>query len=107
MRRLFRSYPVPLWIVAVLVAIAGSGWAGWSNESRNSDRLASIATGSMAAVSITMQGRQYEAEKAGELSAQVSEANGRLGPMQRKINDLEEDVDRLRFNWTSELGVEP
>ncbi|MDF3917502.1 hypothetical protein P3W43_01390 [Salinicola salarius] len=107
MKRLFRSYPVPIWVVAVLVAIAGAGWAGWSSESNNADRLARIATGSMAAVSITMQGRQYEAEKAGQLEAKVDEANGRLGPMQRKINDLQEDVERLRTNWTSELGIEP
>ncbi|WP_110599807.1 hypothetical protein [Salinicola lusitanus] len=107
MKRLFRSYPVPIWVVAVLVAIAGAGWAGWSSELNNADRMAKIATGSMAAVAISMQGRQYEAAKAGQLEAKVDEANGRLGPMQRKINDLQEDYDRLRTNWTSELGVEP
>lgn len=26
---------------------------------------------------------------------------------QRQVNDLREDVDRLRSNWTSELGIEP
>jgi len=118
MRRLFRSYPVPLWVVAVLLSLASVGFAAWASEvrdhqrdtaqyERNADRLVQLAVGSHAALAIVMQGRQYEAEKAGQLEAKVDEANGRLGPMQRKINDLQEDVERLRTNWTSELGVEP
>ena len=42
----------------------------------------------------------YERSQAGRYEARSIQT-------QRKVDDLREDVERLRTNWTSELGVDP
>lgn len=42
----------------------------------------------------------YERGQAGRYEARSIQT-------QRKVDDLREDVERLRTNWTSELGVDP
>tara|TARA_R110000751_G_scaffold195795_1_gene301173 strand:+ start:260 stop:613 length:354 start_codon:yes stop_codon:yes gene_type:complete len=117
MKRLFRSYPVPLWIVALMLVactVMATGWAA-SYQQRLDHRdiymnriehQASTITGLMAANAILMGTWQNEKRVSENLESQVHRANGRLGPMRRKINELERSMDLMRDDWTSEVGVE-
>lgn len=121
MKRLWKSYPVPLWIVALMLVactVLASGWAA-SHQRRidNRDFLMTriaeqqltiedaqrISAGLMAANAIIMGSWQYEKQRANENETSMHRANGRLGPMQRRINDLEGSVERMRNSWTSEV----
>lgn len=95
-------------VVAVVITWLASGWAAEHREGARVQRMYEAQIHYLSVLAINqMNGRQYEASKAGNLQARLHKANGKLGPLQRKVNDLEEDVERLRTNWTSELGVEP
>lgn len=105
-------------VVAVFCTVLASGWAHENrkretalelvtqrlNEKQQTiDTLKRINTGLMAANAIIIGGWQYEASKAGDFEHRMHQANGRLGPMQRRINDLESSVERMRNSWTSEV----
>jgi len=101
-------------IVAVAVTWLAAGWAGEHRlrmehreiyQSRI-EQQAEMMTGLMAANAILMGTWQNEKQRTEEAELEISRANGRLGPMQRKINELERSMDLVRDNWTSEVGVE-
>lgn len=107
-------------VALLLVFAMGGTWlaAGWAGEhklrmehrdiylSRINEQQQTIV-GLMSANAILMGTWQNEKKQSEELESQVHRANGRLGPMQRRINDLEGSVERMRNSWTSEIGVEP
>lgn len=100
-------------IVAVVITWLASGWAAEQQLRQEQQALyqsrieqqAEVMTGLMAANAILMGTWQNEKQRTEEAELEISRANGRLGPMQRKINDLETSVNRMRNNWTSELEV--
>lgn len=123
MKRLFRSYPVPLWIVALMLmatTIMATGWVAAhqrrlehrdfyleriAQQQQTIEEAQRVSVGLMAANAIIIGSWQYEKQRADENEHDMHVANGRLGPLQRQINSLRGDVERLRNNWTSELGV--
>jgi len=124
MKRLFRSYPVPLWIVALMLVAAtvmATGWAAAhqrrlehrdfylqriAEQQETIEQVQRVSVGLMAANAVIIGGWQYEKRRADDNEQSLNIANGRLGPMQRRVNSLQGDVERLRNNWTSEIGVE-
>ena len=96
MKRLVRCYRIPLWVMVLLLVACSIAFSGWADErkereseavshgdeikrlEKNADRLASMAAGSQAAVAIVMQGRQYEAAKAGEMEAKGQSLSSQL-----------------------------
>ncbi|RUR48811.1 hypothetical protein [Vreelandella populi] len=121
MKRLWKSYPVPLWIVALLLVactVMASGWAQSqqryienrdfllnriAEQQRIIEDTQQINVGLMAANAIIIGTWQSEKQRKEEAEVEISRANGRLGPMQRRINDLESSVERMRNSWTSEV----
>ena len=101
-------------IVAVVVTWLASGWAAEQQLRQEQQALyqssieqqAEVMTGLMAANAILMGTWQNEKQRTEEAELEISRANGRLGPMQRKINELERSIDLSNDNWTSEVGVE-
>ncbi|MGQ7286024.1 hypothetical protein ACUN7Z_00565 [Vreelandella venusta] len=65
-----------------------------------------ISVGLMAANAIIIGSWQYEKLRAEQNEQSMHRANGRLGPMQRKINELERSIDLIRDDWTAEVGVQ-
>ncbi|RUR52712.1 hypothetical protein [Vreelandella populi] len=74
-----------------------------SEQQETIEYVQQVNVGLMAANAIIIGGWQYEASKAGDFEHRMHQANGRLGPMQRRINDLESSVERMRNSWTSEV----
>lgn len=125
MKRLFRSYPVPLWVVALMLmatTIMATGWAAThqrrlehrdfyleriAQQQQTIEEAQRVSVGLMAANAIIIGSWQYEKNRADENEQSMHAANGRLGPLRRQVNALESDVERLRNNWTSEIGVSP
>lgn len=124
MKRLFRSYPVPFWVVALMLmatTIMATGWAAAhqrrlehrdfyleriAQQQQTIEEAQRVSVGLMAANAITIGSWQHEKQRANDNEQSMHRANGRLGPMRRKINELETSVERMRNNWTSEIGVE-
>ena len=124
MKRLFRSYPVPLWVVALMLmatTIMATGWAAAhqrrlehrdfyleriAQQQQTIEEAQRVSVGLMAANAIIIGSWQREKQRANDNEQSMHCANGRLGPMRRKINELETSVERMRNNWTSEIGVE-
>jgi len=124
MKRLFRSYPVPLWVVALMLmatTIMATGWAAAhqrrlehrdfyleriAQQQQTIEEAQRVSVGLMAANAIIIGSWQHEKQRANDNEQSMHRANGRLGPMRRKINELETSVERMRNNWTSEIGVE-
>ncbi|WP_062359568.1 hypothetical protein [Vreelandella aquamarina] len=125
MRRLFKSYRIPLWVVALMLmatTIMATGWAAAhqrrlehrdfyleriAQQQQTIEEAQRVSVGLMAANAIIIGSWQYEKQRADENEHDMRVANGRLGPLQRQVNSLRGDVERLRNNWTSELGVSP
>lgn len=117
MKRIIKSYPMPLWVLLVLVIAASIAFAGWADErnerkadevaqgqeidryEQNYDRLARLAVSAMAGQAITMQDRLYEAGKNGNLSVELERAKrdlqsawGKQGALKAQLNDKAERV---------------
>lgn len=114
LRRLRRKSNVSYGIMVMAVAIAiVCGWGWWTsairldNSMANESRLASQSTNLTIAVAYALNGRQYEANKAGQLQAELSEAYGRLGPLQRQLNDRIEDLERFKRSWSCQVEAQP
>ncbi len=124
MRRLFKSYRIPLWVVALMLmatTIMATGWAAAhqrrlehrdfyleriAQQQQTIEEAQRVSVGLMAANAIIIGSWQHEKQRANDNEQSMHRANGRLGPMRRKINELETSVERMRNNWTSEIGVE-
>ncbi|RUR38533.1 hypothetical protein [Vreelandella populi] len=89
MKRLVKSYPVPLWIVALLLVACTSLASGWSASYERrmeqaelyQQRIASQAemiAGLMAANAIILGGWQHEAAKAGTFEAQRNQCHASI-----------------------------
>lgn len=97
--------------VAVAITWLASGWAAEQKLRQEQQALyqsrieqqAEVMAGLMAANAILMGTWQNEKQRTEEAEQEISRANGRLGPMQRKINELETSVERMRNSWTSQL----
>lgn len=95
---------MPLWVMALMLVVIAVAFSGWANEregseekaaahaqdveryERNADRLTRLVAGSQAATAIVMQGRQYEAEKAGDLEVKGNDLASQLQYAKRKWN---------------------
>lgn len=112
---------VTILAVAVAVTWLAAGWAGEhklrmehrelyqqriGEQQSTIERAQALSVGLMAANAIIIGAWQHEKSRAEENEQGMNVANGRLGPLRRQVNALEGDVQRLRNNWTSELGVE-
>ena len=124
MKRLLRCYRIPLWVVALMLVACTVLATGWSadhqrrlehrdfylqrieEQQRTIEEVQKISVGLMAANAIIIGSWQYEKLRAEQNEQSMHRANGRLGPMQRKINELERSMDLVRDTWTSEVGVE-
>lgn len=111
MKRLFRCYRIPLWIVALMLvatAVMATGWAAAhqrrlehrdfylnriAQQQQSIEKAQQISVGLMAANAVVMGSYRWEAERAGQFENQRNVANGRLGPMQRHINELERELE--------------
>lgn len=117
MKRIIKSYPMPLWVLLALVVAASVAFAGWADERQerkadeqsqseeidryelNYDRLARLTVSAMAAQAITMQGRQYEAGKNGNLSVELERSKqelrtawGKQGALKAQLNEARERI---------------
>lgn len=124
MKRLFRCYRIPLWVMALMLVAVTFSATGWSaahqrriehrdfylqriaEQQQTIEEVQRVSFGLMAANAIIMGSWQHEKQRANDNEQSMNVANGRLGPMQRRINDLEGSVERMRNSWTSEIGVE-
>ncbi|WP_252108976.1 MULTISPECIES: hypothetical protein [unclassified Halomonas] len=124
MRRLLKSYRIPLWVVALMLVattVMATGWAAAHQRrlehrdfylmriQQQQEAIAEaqrVSVGLMAANAIIIGAWQHEKTRADDNEQSMHAANGRLGPLRRQVNALESDVERLRNNWTSEIGVE-
>lgn len=124
MKRLLRCYRIPLWVVALMLVACTVFATGWSaahqrriehrdfylqriaEQQDTIEEVQRISVGLMAANAIIIGSWQYEKLRAEQNEQSMHRANGRLGPMQRKINELERSMDLMRDDWTSEVGVE-
>ena len=111
MKRFFKCYRMPFWILILAVAALAYMAAGWSashahrlesrdyllerlrQQQQTIDAAQDLSTGLMAANAIIMGSYQWEARLAGKFENQRNVANGRLGPMQRTINELERELE--------------
>ena len=124
MKRLLRCYRIPLWVVALMLVACTVLATGWSaahqrrlehrdfylqriaDQQETIEQVQRVSVGLMAANAIIIGSWQHEKQRANDNEQSMHRANGRLGPMRRKVNELETSVERMRNNWTSEIGVE-
>ncbi|MBZ5486920.1 hypothetical protein HW452_05210 [Halomonas aquamarina] len=112
MKRLFRCYRMPLWFFVIMLVgftVAVTGWSAAherrlehrdfylnriAQQQQVIDQAQRVSVGLMAANAIIMGSYRWEAERAGKFENQRNVANGRLGPLQRRINELERKAEQ-------------